>query len=71
MSKIIPSTQTSVHFSSQRLDWQTPDGVYEKLHKEFRFLLDPCPPDPDFDGLSIRWKKRNFVNPPYGRQIGH
>ncbi len=57
-------------FSSQRLDWQTPLATYELLDKEFAFDFDPCPPDPSFDGLSIEWGQRNFVNPPYGREIG-
>lgn len=59
----------NVHFSSQRLDWQTPDEVYCKLDKEFGFSFDPCPPKPIFDGLNSEWGKCNFVNPPYGREI--
>ena len=57
-------------FSSQRLDWQTPEEVYQELDKEFHFDFDPCPIDPIEDGLMIEWGKRNFVNPPYGRVIG-
>lgn len=59
-----------VHFSSQRCDWRTPEKLYEELNKEFKFNFDPCPSNPDFDGLNIEWKERNFVNPPYGREIG-
>lgn len=58
-----------VHFMSQKLNWQTPDSVYEELDKEFNFDFDPCPTNPDFDGLEIEWGKSNFVNPPYGREI--
>ena len=57
-------------FSSARLDWQTPDAIYDALHKEFNFDFDPCPPDPERHGLRIKWGKRNFINPPYGREIG-
>jgi hypothetical protein len=59
----------SVHFSSQRLDWQTPKAVYQILDAEFNFDFDPCPPNPDFNGLAGKWGKSNFVNPPYGNQI--
>jgi site-specific DNA-methyltransferase (adenine-specific) len=59
-----------VMFSSQRLDWKTPKYLYEELNKEFNFDFDPCPPNPPFNGLEIEWGKRNFVNPPYGREIG-
>lgn len=59
----------SVHFSSQRLDWKTPKAVYQTLDAEFNFDFDPCPPNPDFNGLAIKWGKTNFVNPPYGNQI--
>lgn len=60
----------NVHFMSTRLEWQTPESIYEELNKEFKFVLDPCPLCPEFDGLSIPWEKSNFINPPYGREIG-
>ena len=59
----------NVHFSSQRLDWQTPKEVYERLNDEFKFTCDPCPVNPKIDGLTKDWGERNFVNPPYGREI--
>ena len=31
--------------------------------------FDPCPIDPGFDGLEVRWQNRCFINPPYG--AGH
>lgn len=57
-------------FTSQRLDWKTPKAVYQILDAEFRFDFDPCPVDPDFNGLKIKWGKINYVNPPFGREIG-
>ncbi len=59
----------NVHFSSQRLNWQTPKAVYQILDAEFGFDFDPCPVNPDFDGLEVDWGQCNFVNPPYGRKI--
>lgn len=56
-------------FKSMRLDWKTPKAVYQVLDAEFHFDFDPCPANPDFDGLSIEWGLCNFVNPPYGRKI--
>lgn len=58
-------------FSSIRTDWRTPKQLYNLLNKEFKFNFDPCPVNPQFDGLKISWKKRNFVNPPYGNQISN
>ena len=57
------------HFSSQRLDWRTPIEFYRKLDKEFGFDFDPCPVEPTFNGLGVRWGQCNFVNPPYGNEI--
>lgn len=57
------------HFSSLRMDWKTPKVVYQVLDAEFRFDFDPCPPNPQFDGLAIDWGEVNFVNPPYGREL--
>lgn len=60
---------TKVHFSSQRLDWKTPKVVYQILDAEFHFDFDPCPSNPQFDGLVIEWGDCNFCNPPYGSEI--
>lgn len=49
--------------------WATPKDFYQNLDDEFDFDFDPCPLHADFDGLTIAWGKRNFVNPPYTRQI--
>lgn len=46
-------------------DWRTPRELYTELDNEFEFNFDPCPINPDFDGLNIEWKQSNFVNPPY------
>jgi site-specific DNA-methyltransferase (adenine-specific) len=52
-------------FSSHCQTWRTPKAVYQTLDAEFRFDFDPCPPNPQFDGLAANWGRRNFVNPPY------
>lgn len=53
-----------------RLDWKTPKAFYDKLNEEFQFDFDPCPPNPQFDGLAIEWGGSTYCNPPYGRKIG-
>lgn len=49
--------------------WQTPDYLYEELNIEFNFTFDPCPIHSKFDGLKVKWGKRNFINPPYSRKL--
>lgn len=51
--------------------WLTPPGLYAELDAEFHFDFDPCPfPLPDgFDGLTMRWGRSNYVNPPFGSII--
>jgi site-specific DNA-methyltransferase (adenine-specific) len=64
----------SVHFMSQSVDWATPEWLYAELDKEFGFDFDPCPlygASSGVDGLTIPWGQSTFVNPPYGRAIGH
>lgn len=29
-------------FSSERMDWETPQDFFDKLNVEFHFTLDPC-----------------------------
>lgn len=62
----------SVHFSSQRMDWKTPKAVYQVLDSEFHFDHDPCPANwtGEVDGLTSEWGGANYVNPPYGRELG-
>jgi site-specific DNA-methyltransferase (adenine-specific) len=68
-------------FSSRSEEWGTPWALFEKLHREFNFTLDPCATrdnakcekyyNVNADGLKQDWSRdRVFMNPPYGRQIG-
>lgn len=50
-------------------DWATPKWFYDQLNIEFNFDFDPCPLNPSFDGLSVNWGFRNFVNPPYSLKL--
>lgn len=53
-------------------NYATPEYLYQALHMEFDFDLDPCPLNPEFDpqvhvdGLKLDWTDRRvFVNPPW------
>lgn len=65
--------KSRVVFSSATVEWATPRGVYEALHDEFAFTLDPCPLGGTEDGLSTlfcSWENhRVFCNPSYGPEI--
>lgn len=45
----------------------TPSVLYKLLDEEFKFDYDPCPLNPDFDGLKTEWKQSNYINPPYSK----
>jgi hypothetical protein len=51
----------------EKLYWKTPPKLMEELQSKYNFDFDPCPhPRPKgFDGLSVAWGKRNWVNPPF------
>ena len=70
-----------VHFSSKKMDWETPHDLFNELDHEFNFTLDVCADefnfkcvtylDEEVDGLSLHWDREgsNWMNPPYGREI--
>lgn len=61
MSSYMPKSKSDVHL--------TPDRVFEIIEKKWGWkkqeMFDPCPENPQFDGLKIEWNDVNFVNPPY------
>lgn len=68
-------------YSSENTIWETPQGFFDMLDKEFNFTLDPCATaenakcdtffTPADDGLKQDWSGHVvFMNPPYGRKIG-
>jgi len=72
----------AVHFSSRSDEWPTPQGLFDQLHHEFGFNLDPCSTHANAkcarhftrqdNGLTRDWGNAVvFMNPPYGREIRH
>ena len=52
-------------FNKNIQEYTTPPHIIKDLEKEFGKMFDPCPINPQFDGLKIAWKNPSFVNPPY------
>lgn len=65
-------TVSKTMFRSDSDCWFTPPELYQWLDRSWHFDFDPCPAmrPAGFDGLTIPWGESNFVNPPYGREIG-
>lgn len=71
----------AVHFSSATEMWATPQGFFDCLDTEFGFQVDVCAIaenakcarffTPEEDGLAQEWAGICWMNPPYGRTIGH
>lgn len=67
--------------SSTTAEWSTPDDLFKLLNDEFSFDLDVCATSgnakcplyftEDDDGLAQDWRGVCWMNPPYGRVIGH
>ena len=70
----------SVHFSSETVEWSTPQDFFDRQNAVYRFTLDPCATSQNAkcgkfftltdDGLSKNWGGEIvWMNPPYGREI--
>ena len=64
-------SKNSNTYKTFNINERTPSGFYKQLNEEFGFNFDPCPlrENPEFDGLTIDWGKRCYINPPYGKAI--
>ena len=54
---------------SKNDDWETPKYILDLIKETYGKFFDPCPLNPKFNGLDIKWKKVNFVNPPYNNAL--
>lgn len=72
---------SKVLFSSDRMDWETPQFLFDGLDAEFGFDVDVCAVretakckvffSPENCGLANDWGEHVcWMNPPYGREIG-
>lgn len=69
----------SVHHSSNSVEWETPQDLFDALNTLHEFDLDVCATDDnakcefyytkEIDGLSQAWSGSCWCNPPYGRAI--
>ena len=67
-------------FSSDRMDWETPQWLFDLLDDQYHFDLDACATKENAkcwryytqedNGLKRKWSGNVWVNPPYGREIG-
>lgn len=75
MFKII----SEVLYSSQKVEWETPQPIFDFMNKMYHFTLDVCAlPEntkcaayytPTQDSLKQNWQGVCWMNPPYGRDI--
>lgn len=74
------SAKNNGRYNGNGRNWETPPEIFDPLHAEFGFTLDPCATaetakcprwfDEATDGLTQSWAgERVFMNPPYGREI--
>ena len=66
-------------FNRPKIDYETPDCIFDPLNGEFCFTLDVCAlPEntkcatyytPDINGLAQEWSGVCWMNPPFGREM--
>ena len=66
-------------YSSKKVEWETPQPIFDFLNKECDFDVDVCAlPEnakcekyftPEQDGLKQEWRGNCWMNPPHGRDI--
>lgn len=69
-----------VLFASNKMDWETPQWLFDMLNLEYNFTMDVAASSENrkcgiyyneqSDGLNSPWLGNCWCNPPYGRQIG-
>lgn len=62
-----------------RMDWETPQWLFDQLHREFHFTIDLCATKENAkckrfytieqDALRQEWRGVCWMNPPYGRGV--
>ena len=62
----MPPIKSDVHITPDRV-W---DMIKENWGYEKEQFFDPCPVNPQWNGLDIDWQELNYVNPPYSREQG-
>lgn len=72
-------SKLEVHFSSDKMDWETPDNLFQHWNHQYNFTLDVCARkdntkcrkyySPEKNGLKQRWRGNCWMNPPYGREL--
>lgn len=68
-----------VHFSSEKMDWETPQKYFNELHEKYNFTIDVATNGSNAktenfyteedNALIQNWHGRVFCNPPYGREL--
>ena len=62
----MPPIKSDVHITPDRV-W---DIIKDNWGYEKEQFFDPCPVNPQWNGLDIDWRELNYVNPPYSRERG-
>lgn len=50
--------------------WMTPFPIIERVDAFFEGeWFDPCPTNPRFDGLAVKWPAKTYINPPFSEYL--